>query len=327
MTPMEITLLVIGVIIFIASFFIKDRKAVKSERDIEEEQRQIRKLMEHELDDMKSRVNDATDETVEYAMEKAERSLEKLSNEKIMAVSDYSNMVMEEIDKNHKEVMFLYDMLSDKQVDVNNSARKVEATVREAENFSNEAISSTEEFRKNLDDYSNRKLEEVRQAAESVTDSVTAAAPAGYDEAGRPYAPYVPPRVDRPMTAIDMLKARQSEADIKPVFNTLNTDSFKSIEASEVTLMNPEDVLRPMTFGENGSGFDSATGMVDTIQDDVVQQEPKKQSSFMKGFGSGKANNNQKIIELHEQGKSTVEIAKELNLGVGEVKLVIDLFK
>ena len=47
----------------------------------------------------------------------------------------------------------------------------------------------------------------------------------------------------------------------------------------------------------------------------------------MKGFGSGKANNNQKIIELHEQGKSTVEIAKELNLGVGEVKLVIDLFK
>ena len=102
---MEITLLVIGVIIFIASFFIKDRKAVKSERDIEEEQRQIRKLMEHELDDMKSRVNDATDETVEYAMEKAERSLEKLSNEKIMAVSDYSNMVMEEIDKNHKEVM------------------------------------------------------------------------------------------------------------------------------------------------------------------------------------------------------------------------------
>ena len=327
MTPMEITLLVIGVIIFIASFFIKDRKAVKSERDIEEEQRQIRKLMEHELDDMKSMVNDATDETVEYAMEKAERSLEKLSNEKIMAVSDYSNMVMEEIDKNHKEVMFLYDMLSDKQVDVNNSARKVEATVREAEDFSDAAMASTEEFRRNLDDYSSKKLEEVRQAAESVTDSVIAPEPAGYDEAGRPYTPYVPPKVDRPMTAIDMLKARQNEEDIKPVFNTLNTDSFKSIEASEVTLMNPEDVLRPMNFGENAPEFDNTTGMADMMQGDVPQQEPKKQSSFMKGFGPGKGNNNQKIIELHEQGKSTVDIAKELNLGVGEVKLVIDLFR
>ncbi|MCR4922965.1 MAG: hypothetical protein K5931_03025 [Lachnospiraceae bacterium] len=38
-------------------------------------------------------------------------------------------------------------------------------------------------------------------------------------------------------------------------------------------------------------------------------------------------NNNQKIIELYEEGMDTVDIAKMLNLGVGEVRLVIDLFK
>ena len=38
-------------------------------------------------------------------------------------------------------------------------------------------------------------------------------------------------------------------------------------------------------------------------------------------------NNNEKILKMHRQGKSTVEIAKELGLGVGEVKLVIDLYK
>ena len=38
-------------------------------------------------------------------------------------------------------------------------------------------------------------------------------------------------------------------------------------------------------------------------------------------------NHNQRILELYQLGKSNVEIAKELNLGVGEVKLVIDLFK
>ena len=38
-------------------------------------------------------------------------------------------------------------------------------------------------------------------------------------------------------------------------------------------------------------------------------------------------NNNEKILEMHRQGKSTVAIAKELGLGVGEVKLVIDLYK
>ena len=38
-------------------------------------------------------------------------------------------------------------------------------------------------------------------------------------------------------------------------------------------------------------------------------------------------NNNDRILELHKKGKSNVAIAKELGLGVGEVKLVIDLFK
>ncbi len=36
---------------------------------------------------------------------------------------------------------------------------------------------------------------------------------------------------------------------------------------------------------------------------------------------------NEQILTLHKQGKSTVAIAKELGLGVGEVKLVIDLYK
>ena len=38
-------------------------------------------------------------------------------------------------------------------------------------------------------------------------------------------------------------------------------------------------------------------------------------------------NSNEKILALHREGMSNVAIAKELGLGVGEVKLVIDLFK
>ena len=39
------------------------------------------------------------------------------------------------------------------------------------------------------------------------------------------------------------------------------------------------------------------------------------------------ANSNDKILTLYRQGLSKVAIAKELGLGVGEVKLVIDLFQ
>ena len=38
-------------------------------------------------------------------------------------------------------------------------------------------------------------------------------------------------------------------------------------------------------------------------------------------------NNNDKILRMYKEGMSSVDIAKELGLGVGEVKLVINLFK
>ena len=38
------------------------------------------------------------------------------------------------------------------------------------------------------------------------------------------------------------------------------------------------------------------------------------------------SNNNQMILKLYSQGKSNIEIAKQLGLGIGEVRLVIDLF-
>ncbi len=41
----------------------------------------------------------------------------------------------------------------------------------------------------------------------------------------------------------------------------------------------------------------------------------------------GSRNNNERILELHRAGKSNMAIAKELGLGIGEVKLVIDLFE
>ena len=235
MTPMEIALLVIGVIIFVTSFLLPDRAVAKSTKDKEKEQDQIRRMLEKELDGMKLRVNEATDETVEYAMEKTERSLERLSNEKIMAVNEYSETIMEEINKSHKEVMFLYDMLSDKQVDLKNTVRKAEATVKEVE--------------KNLNVISvSRGNKEASQG--TVAD------------------------------------ARATSTHAKHV-------AEKRVESARTDIV--------------GKSTGSA-------------KPPEKKSSAA-------VNHNQRILELYQLGKSNVEIAKELNLGVGEVKLVIDLFK
>ena len=39
------------------------------------------------------------------------------------------------------------------------------------------------------------------------------------------------------------------------------------------------------------------------------------------------SNSNEIILEMHRNGNSIIDIAKQLGLGVGEVKLVIDLYQ
>ncbi|MCF0142249.1 MAG: hypothetical protein HUJ75_02615, partial [Parasporobacterium sp.] len=45
------------------------------------------------------------------------------------------------------------------------------------------------------------------------------------------------------------------------------------------------------------------------------------------GKSTGSRNNNERILELHKAGRSNMAIARELGLGIGEVKFVIGLFE
>ena len=314
MTPMEITLLILGVIIFVISFIVKDGTDAKSKKEKEMDQLEVRRMMERELDGIKLKINEAANDTVDYAVDKAERELEKISNEKIMAVSDYSSTILEEIDNSHKEVMFMYDMLSDKQTDLKNTVRKAEQTVKEVETVSSEAVNTTEQLHKELDVISISRADIQAQAVEQVVQPQNIIAPQIVEE--------------------------EAESRIQPVFSQLSED------VGNISLTEPSDVFRTIPGMSQETGVADNTYYTDAVAESVtgpmqdnlqnVQEvvtpslekaEKKSGGNFMRGFGGGAANNNQRIIELHDQGKTIVDIAKELNLGVGEVKLVIDLFK
>lgn len=200
MTPLEIFLIVIGLIAIAISYFISDKiseeKLNKAARDY---------VLSEET---KESLTSQTKTTIEDLLEglsgdiavKAERELEKLSNEKIMAVKDYSDGVLDEINKGHNEVMFLYSMLDDKD----------------------------------------RSLKERIQEVNSI------------------------------MKNQDVLEEVKSDSPL-----VLSTEKQK----------------------END-----------------VQEEYKR-------------NNNEDILRLHYEGKSNLDIAKELGIGLGEVQLVIDLFQ
>ena len=69
------------------------------------------------------------------------------------------------------------------------------------------------------------------------------------------------------------------------------------------------------------------------IQEEIpedIQEEVEAPDLNIGAFNmkkEGGRNSNERILQLHNAGKSNVAIAKELGLGIGEVKLVIDLFE
>lgn len=138
MTGMEIVLLILGVVVFVASFIIPESKKDVEEQSLELGEEKVKEIIDAQMKEAKTQLQDVVDETLTYAVEKSERSLERVSNEKITAVSEFSETVLGDIHKSHQEVMFLYDMLHDKQKNLFETAKEVDKTSAKAKETKNE---------------------------------------------------------------------------------------------------------------------------------------------------------------------------------------------
>ena len=138
MTGMEIILLILGVVVFVASFIIPESQKEVTEQHLELGEEKVKEIIDVQMKEAKIQLQDVVDETLSYAVEKSERSLERVSNEKITAVSEFSETVLGDIHKSHQEVMFLYDMLHDKQKNLFETAKEVDKTSAKAKETKNE---------------------------------------------------------------------------------------------------------------------------------------------------------------------------------------------
>ena len=131
----EIVLIIIGVVAFAASFFITERL---SQQDLDQitlmSETDLKIIADKQLKEVKIQVENSVEEIIDESLEITKRGLEKETNKKIMAVSEYSDTVMEEINKTHNEIMFLYSMLNDKQAeaaDMVSDLQKITKQIRE----------------------------------------------------------------------------------------------------------------------------------------------------------------------------------------------------
>lgn len=75
---------------------------------------ELKIITEKEVTAAKKDLSDALDEEITQKHDETKRSLEKEANSKIMAINEYSDTVLDSINKAHNEIMFLYSMLNDK---------------------------------------------------------------------------------------------------------------------------------------------------------------------------------------------------------------------
>ena len=119
MSTLEICLLVVGIVLMIASFFITEKLSNSELNKISElSTGEMQKILERSLNDAQTKVDNMVDQVIDHSIEKSmevvERALDKETNEKMRVLTEYSDTVLQSINKTHNEVMFLYSMLNDK---------------------------------------------------------------------------------------------------------------------------------------------------------------------------------------------------------------------
>lgn len=123
MIPIIIILFIIGTMLLLGSFLF--RSAFFNEKDKTDSEVYLEEMLNKRLDEVALRLDDVAEESAGFIKKQTEKELEKLSSQKITEVNEYSDQVMEQINKNHHEVMFLYGLLSDKQKELDETVESL----------------------------------------------------------------------------------------------------------------------------------------------------------------------------------------------------------
>lgn len=246
MSALEIALLIFGLILIIVSFFLVDKNQGATENTVPvPDMKQLNVISERAIRDMNTNAN--------KLLESTQDQLEEISNDKIMAVNEYSDQVLAKIDTNHKETVFLYQMLQDKEKELKETVNRIESLRIELEKQgmggSSAAVSS--------------------QVAPVVSEDA-------------------PRKLDIGMEDFSF----DDDNDPEPMEADKNLKKMKS--------------------------KDRAKQRISYVSNDVKQD--------MKKNAPEKNEKTNEVINLYKKNKSVLEISKLLNMGQGEVKLIIELY-
>lgn len=132
MTGFDIAVLAGGVILIIISFFLVDKK---NKDLIELTPEEKREKIEELLSEFKPQAQQTMEEISSACIEDTKEELERLTNEKILAINEFGEQLLTKIESSHEEVVFLYDMMMKKEEEMKSTLNRMEVLRKENQSF------------------------------------------------------------------------------------------------------------------------------------------------------------------------------------------------
>ena len=126
MTGLQISLLVIGIVFLVGSFFVSEKLSSSDVQEIQKlSEKEIKILLEKEIKAAESKLEELSKEKIDEKIENFAVETDKELNNKIMSISEYSDTVLDSMNKSHNEIMFMYEMLNEKQQKVTDLTKEL----------------------------------------------------------------------------------------------------------------------------------------------------------------------------------------------------------
>ncbi len=212
----------------------------------------------------------------EEVLNNTDNKLGIILNEKIMGLSEYSDQILDKMEKNHSETVFLYDMLNEKEKEIKELVHDIDVLKAD---IRDELAKEYQEHRK--------RLEEADSTAQPLYGISANPSNTGTDDT-----------VQESIISMPGLEAEEYGNDVN---SSIYDVEIARIEEQEIR----EKSLRRL-YGNMGIS-DTEAAVIEAGIDHVDHSD--------------------EIISLYKKGRSVLEISKMLDIGQGEVKFVIDMFK
>jgi hypothetical protein len=128
MTPIEIILILIGAGIIIFSGFLVEKSDGKNNLLPNDKNQNPAELTTDNIKEIKNKIDTIITQATDDTIINTEDQLNKITNEKIIAVNDYSKIVLDKVSQNHEEVVFLYNMLNEKESEIKELLNQMESS-------------------------------------------------------------------------------------------------------------------------------------------------------------------------------------------------------